>query len=1029
MATKIDYQNTEFGDGTGLIEIISIGFEPLLTPEEYSLYKEIGDIKKDIYAATSIIKFFEQKLMYNDDYAYNKWANNHLSNAYKKLSESTTLLPQKKEEFKELRESNIEIVRTLYTNREFSNEDQYRNIALFESDLTRTFGCKDLDHCDDIVSVTTYYTEIFDSIIHNGFMYKGKKFVFFTAGAGQTRNKKSTFVAEDKLNDNYQHLFCGLTKDVINELGGMNTNKYLAYTSLCQTNSSIWKEFNIDRCIVVDDIEYIIPNQRVRHIYTETPDDKEIIAAHKEALKRVNQELKQCNILKKEIKGIRRRTKDEINHEKILKERRKNILKDINDCLVKYHSTEIKEMDITIPFTDGFGITFIDSPSTMIRMPFVKGLVAYVSRDMFKEWCQKNNKEILKIKDIYGKSYSIDEVDYILTKSQFKMYKYYTNELNENGNIIKTGWEKYREFFKKYNCNCGRCNIEDEKVKLDAKTNYQILQTLTTEMTDRDITALARYDIENLNGIGNNVQCMLNVLGANPDKNSNMSWLQRSLNIYPELLKDFYVKNLMVNTKNSMIKKFRSGKFNINGAYVFAIPDTVACLQWWFLGERDLDKLGFVQENTIFCKLFNDKEELDCLRSPHLDHAHCIRKNNVTNEKLLWYPSSGVYIGVKDIMSKLLMYDNDGDKLLVHNNKTIIGNAKAYQKKYEMVPNYYDMPKANPEILDNDSLFNGITMAYHHGNIGTPSNEITKIFATLGLDSTEEEIKEAIEAVALRCCDVNYVIDYAKTLYKPTIPKHIKELYKKYSGYKVPHFFMYAKDKRIDQVEEKRSGNIDRIEDVVQAKRIKYSSFPGKYNVKMLMNDPKVDIKSEKAQSILKFYRDIEERNMRKLSKFNVEAMEQDEKRQYYALISLNSKRQRNEFCKIFDCDKEYITDVLLKCLKNDINKDLLWRLFGDVIYHNIEKNLGSETRVCDCCKDRFTPNSPTQRYCDKCKSIPSKHTPEDKIIQCIGYEGYECGANVYVKPWDVKTCRCKDCQKIYKRKYQADLMRQRRNN
>ena len=47
-----------------------------------------------------------------------------------------------------------------------------------------------MEHSDDIISVVTYYTEIFDSIIHNGFDYKGRHFVFFTAGAGQTRCKK-----------------------------------------------------------------------------------------------------------------------------------------------------------------------------------------------------------------------------------------------------------------------------------------------------------------------------------------------------------------------------------------------------------------------------------------------------------------------------------------------------------------------------------------------------------------------------------------------------------------------------------------------------------------------------------------------------------------------------------------------------------------------------------------------------------------------------------------------------------------------
>ena len=65
-----------------------------------------------------------------------------------------------------------------------------------------------------------------------------------------------------------------------------------------------------------------------------------------------------------------------------------------------------------------------------------------------------------------------------------------------------------------------------------------------------------------------------------------------------------------------------------------------------------------------------------------------------------------------------------------------------------------------------------------------PSNEITKIWTSLNPESTKEEIEKAIEVIALRCADVNFTIDYAKTLYKPEIPEHILKEYKRYSGNK-----------------------------------------------------------------------------------------------------------------------------------------------------------------------------------------------------------------------------------------------------
>lgn len=971
---NINFDYSTYGDGKAIIEILNIGFEPLLLLDEYKIYKEIGNLKYLRNGILRTLKFINSKLLYIDeDDCYYKWLMHHKLCLEEKLDFYKEKEKYKEQIFRSLMQRNKSKTRKIYSNRDFKSEEQFRNIAIFESDLNRCFGCKDMEHSDDIISVVTYYTEIFDSIIHNGFDYKGRHFVFFTAGAGQTRCKKSTFVNEKLLDKNFNRLFCGLTPEIINEQGGMNTNKYLAYTSLCQTNTEIWKNFNIDRAIVVDDIEYNIPDQQVRYIYTESPDDKEQMKYLQEEIERCNEQLKEIKIKKQNRPRGFKRPQTEIMEERNIQNRRKALREDIQELKSKYHRSEVRTMPVTIPFTDGFGISLRKIESSMIRLPFIKGLIAYCPRRAFVDWCSANSIPIHKVVDIYGKSYSINEIDYIFTKSQFKMWKYYNNVLDENGNIIKTGWEVYKENFKKYGCDACRCNVE-RGVKLNSKTNYQVLQTLTTEMTDDDILSLASYDINCLNGIGRNVQCMLNVLGANEKKNDHMNWLQKSLILYPEMLKDFYVKTLLKNTKDSMIKNFRSGKFSINGAYVFAIPDTLACLQYWFtdMDKTDLSKFGFVKDGNVSCRLFQNQEELDCLRSPHLDHAHCIRKNQINDKTKTWTKSNGIYIGMQDIMSKLLMYDNDGDKLLVHNNKTIIKCAKQYQRKHGMIPNYYDMPKASPELISSDSLYNGIVMAYHHGNIGSPSNEITKIWQTLSPDSTEEEIQHAINVIALRCADVNFTIDYAKTLYKPTIPKEILEQYKVYSGKKVPHFFIYAKGKSKDNVEELSNCNIDRISNVVKSNRIVFKDLLGKYSYKILMSNPYIDIKSEKAQEIINLYREIENVNLRRLSHTDWDNIDFWEQKKIYLQIQFDSNKQRKLFTDLIGMPEEYISDVLVKALQDDVNKDTLWRLFGEIIYHNIEINLNG-TKICKKCGNRFQydpssigkPNS----LCANCRS------------------------------------------------------------
>jgi len=1023
----------KYGDGKSIIEILNIGFEPLLTEKEYKIYKEIGLLKKQNYNIEYAINSLSKRFMPFDDEIeleddeemvayyiknrnYHKWLRARIYDLEEHIIINKELITMKDNAFRKQLLKNTKITRKIFDNRDFKKEDQFRNIAIFESDLTRCFGCEDMKHSDDIISVVTYYTEIFESIIHNGFNYKNKHFVFFTAGAGQTRCKKSTFVEENKLNENMGRLFCGLTKEQINELGGMNTNKFLAYTSLCQTNSEIWEDFNIDRAIVVPDIEFEIADQTVRHIYTESPEDKEKLISLQRKLDDISKELRLIKLNKN--KGVRRK-KEEIDYEKEIRLNKKNTLNEIDKLISKYHKPEIKKMSVKIPFTDGFGISLKKTQSSMIRFPFIKGLIAYVPRKVFKDFCIENGIKIKKITDIYGRQYSIDNVDYIFTESQFKMHKFYKNIINDNGVTIKTGWDIYKENFKNNNCDACRCNVE-RKVKLNAKTNYQILQTLTTEMTDNDIISLASYDINSLNGIGRNVQCMLNILGANGKRNDKLSYLQQSLIIYPEMLKDFYIKTLLKNTKDSIINKFKSGKFNIEGAYTFAIPDVLACLQWWFTDEKDLDKLGFIKENEVCCNLFKNEEELDCLRSPHLDHAHCIRKNRLNDNSNKWIKSNGVYIGVKDIMSKLLMYDNDGDKLLVHRNKTIISCAKRFQKKYGMIPNYYEMPKANPTEINNTTLYEGIVLAYHHGNIGTPSNEITKIFMTLNPNSTKEEIEEAIKIVALRCADVNFTIDYAKTLYKPMIPKHVLQDYKKFSGKKVPHFFIYAKGKTKDQVESLGKCNIDRICNVVKSNRIVFKDLLGKYSYKILMNNPNTDKNTDKAKEIFELYNSINDANIRKLLHEDTNTYDIDEKRKINLQLEYDSVKQREQFIDYIGESVGYITDVLVKLLQNDINKDTLWRLFGDVIYDNIQRNLEG-TKICVKCKERFIQTYPNQKLCDKCGSYQPQET---KIIKCV-----DCGKEVVVDGIVKNKTRCDECQKIHIRKIKTEKQREYRNN
>ena len=131
-------------------------------------------------------------------------------------------------------------------------------ISIFESSLTRLLGIKQNELSMDIIVVKVYYFDILKDLIQNGFYYNGEKYRFFTASAGQIRTKKTVFIKESKWNKLEKTLMCGLTTDIINSKGGVNINKYLAYLSLTNSATDLWSNFDIRKCIVVDDFETMV---------------------------------------------------------------------------------------------------------------------------------------------------------------------------------------------------------------------------------------------------------------------------------------------------------------------------------------------------------------------------------------------------------------------------------------------------------------------------------------------------------------------------------------------------------------------------------------------------------------------------------------------------------------------------------------------------------------------------------------------------------------------------------------------------
>jgi len=776
-------------------------------------------------------------------------------------------------------------------------------ISIFDSALTRALNMAPNQLTDEIVVVKTYYFQILESIIKNGFMMRGEKYVFHTAGSGQIRTKKFVAIKESSLKRVWGKLTCGLTPEKINELGGINTNKYLVYLALSNSATDVWEEFDIDRSIVVDDLEFPLTGE--------------------------------VDFINNETFEITRETRE-------------------------------------LPFTQSDGCGLIDYGTTnfIIRAPWLKGLLSsFPFRKFIKE---KNGNPV--IRDIYGDEHDIEaeDIQVIFTKSQFKMHKFFRN------------WEEYKAGYKKYGCTMGVCNREGDF--LDTVVSYQMLQTLT-DISDEEIQYLTKATRNKLTRLSSDVETQLKVFGAG-HKNSNKNAFQESLSLYPELLRDNYTKETLKAIKNSLEKEAWSGKLDVWGKYTFIIPDLYGFCEYLFLGKER--PVGLVADGEVYCSLFRSVDRVACLRSPHLFREWGLRNNVAKSKKEIseWFVTKGVYFSNHDMISRLLQNDADGDCSLVIGDKKIVEIGDRNMRG--VVPLFYHMGTAKPSNINKESLYAGMTLAFTEGNIGGPSNEITKIW------NSEGEID--LDAIKIQCAITNYTIDAAKTLFKPELPPVVQEKMRAHYGKKLPFFFQFAKDKLPHQVEQPANRLVDKIKIFIPKSRLNFKNKTlGKFDWRMLTSEKEVE-EGEIYDQIT--------RRWQELTKSLNQSLHKSDKKDNFSYVF----GQIRDEMFLFPLNEDEIVDSLVHFLffkRKTKFKFAFWSCFGEYVLKNIKNNMREDYVYCNRCGKRFLRRSASEHYCDKCRG---QQKAEPTQLICI-----DCHKEFEVAPTVKGKTRCNDCQKKYR--------------
>ncbi|MGG1664513.1 RNA dependent RNA polymerase [Brevibacillus sp. NRS-1366] len=758
-------------------------------------------------------------------------------------------------------------------------------ISLFESALTRNLGIQEDEQSTDIIVIRAYRYAIFENLVKNGFLLNGDKYEYFASSAGQIRNKKSCFIRTSALNANNHEvrnkLMCGLSKNKINRKGGINQNKFQAYLSLANSASTPWMNFDINRCIVVDDMELT-------------------------------------------VSGI--------------------------VDFIDYETYKIKrcEKSVSINFTDGAGIMLpsVSEKSFQFRMPFFKGLLVPFD---FLDFISHYPNAKFVVKDINGIERDIvsENIQIIFTKSQFKLHSYYES------------WDEYKHFFLKYKCEASICRTDEDEFE-EKPINYQMIQSLS--FSDDELEILSKRTSDDILRIGEDKNTMLRLLGAD-SMNTKKNYFQQALSIYPELLNDQHSKQSIKDRKKSLVKEAKSGKILLEGTKrSYISPDLYAFAEWLFGGVKQ--PTGLLKNGEVSCRLYGNKK-LDILRSPHLFREHCVRQNVVNETTEKWYISNCVYTSVSDMISKQLMFDVDGDDALIVSDDLFVSRAERQMKK--TVPLEYTLATSKKSRITNENQVNSLKAAYSK-NIGEISNLITKIW-----NSGKILRKGDIDLIKILCMENNAVIDFAKTLWMPTRPEAIEEQIKKYSKMKVPHFFLFAKDKDKNNVEKINKSTLNRLTELIPDRRIHFTSVAGKLEYKNLMKNKRQKIDDDLGREIIEKYIELDRSKSKEVRK---QAEESDK---VNSKVELKVYKDIRKSLLMICNNPVYISDVLVKYLfeqKKSEYKDTLWNSFGKEIVRNLEYNILGIKRCLLCPTEIEKSNS--KRYCDPCAKEKERRRKRD---------------------------------------------------
>jgi len=561
----------------------------------------------------------------------------------------------------------------------------------------------------DVVNVRVDNKQYYKEVQKNGFFVNGIKFTRLCCGAGQARRNTVSFINESIFEPIHKKLMNGL------DIKEINIAKLNAYYGLYMTAIH---EVRTPRVCLINDFEMELMNKKVDMII-----DKE--------------------------------TKDG----KFYRDVEEKI---INPKVDLWDGQGLISPEFAKEWQSDLGLSFTPC-QFVIRTSFVKGMLVSID---FKEFA-RDIARTDKIIDYYGKEWNVEDIDVILSASQFKMCKFYSS------------WDEYVKCCNENEHIWGVCKWNKQKDDDYSLTNYQYLQTL--DLSEDDIDRLIEPTINWIKNVcnGDRLNTLLFTLGEQYSDDKLESIINRVDNDFVKaivcnnnLINDKYIRQKIFNQIEKRILDAKIGRLWVRGNYQFMVSDPYAQCQFAF-GQQ---VTGLMKEGEYYSKFWNDKgvERVDACRSPMVDFS----EHNILNFKDLescrdWfkYIDSGIIYNVWGIdIYRHSDSDWDGDTIFTTDNDIMINGIIN-----DLNPITYEKTPAPVSRINKGNIYKSDLRSFD-SKVGTTTNYSTSFDSLLALfDKGSRECEEIKKRIKLLRRYIGDSIDMAKGVKMKPFPSEWKK--------------------------------------------------------------------------------------------------------------------------------------------------------------------------------------------------------------------------------------------------------------